>query len=48
MKEGSNNWHVTFILAKTFLIFILNLLLILQYAPKEPFVMFASESIIFW
>ena len=46
MKEGSNNWHVTFILAKTCFIFILNIL-IMQRAPKEPFVMFAFENSMF-
>ena len=46
MKEGSNNWHVIFILAKTFFIFILNLL-ILQRAAEEPFVIFAFENSIF-
>ena len=33
MKEGSNNWHETFILAKTFFICILNIL-ILQRANR--------------
>ena len=46
MKEGSNNWHVTFILTKTFFISTLDIL-ILQRTPKEPFVMFAFENSIF-
>ena len=47
MKEGSNNWHVTFILAKTFFIFIHNIS-ILQRAPKDLFVMFAFENNMFF